>query len=364
MDANGKAVGFLVVGVGSIGAQRAAAAAVAKGCHLVAVVDRDEAAARAVADRHGVAVASSLRAGLELPEVEAVVIATPHSDHAGSVRMALDEGKSVLCEKPLALGADDARALAERADARRVRLATGFNHRFYPPVRDALSLVNDWGIGKVESVRATIGHRATPEFLNGWHSDVARSGGGCLIDNGPHACDLIRGFLGEVAAAQGVLRHGIDLPPGCESEAFALFRGRDGGVAELRTSWRLEEGYLTIDVRGTLGLLRIETAPWRLRGLLANGRRIDRRYLGERVSDRLFRARHGCERSLVAELEAFVTPGGHPRPGGSGWDGCRATEMIQAVYRSAAEAREIALEPLPVRLRGTRAGAATPRAHA
>jgi len=358
MDANGKAVGFLVVGVGSIGAQRAAAATVARGCRLVAVVDRDGSTAQAVAARHAAAVASSLRAGLEMPGVDAVVIATPHSDHAGSVRMALAEGKSVLCEKPLAIDAADARALAEQADAARVRLATGFNHRFYPPVRDALRLVSDWAIGRVEGVRAVIGHKAPADFLSGWHADVARSGGGSLMDNGPHACDLIRRFLGEVVAAQGLVRHGMDLPPRCESEAFALFRDHDRGVAELRTSWALEAGYLTVEVRGSQGFLRVETAPWRLTGTLADGRRVDRRYAGGQIAERIFRRRHGCERSLVRELEAFVSPGGHPRPGGTGWDGCRATEMIRAVYRSAAEAREVALDPLPVHLRTTRAGAA------
>ncbi len=348
MDANGKAVGFLVVGVGGMGAQRAAAATVANGCRLVAVVDCDEARAHAVAARHGVAVATSLRAGLELPGVDAVVIATPHSDHAGSVRSAMEVGKSVLCEKPLAIDAAAARNLAEQADAARVRLATGFNHRFDPPVRDALRLVNDWSIGRVEGVRAVIGHKASAEFLGGWHADVARSGGGSLMDHGPHACDLIRRFLGEVVAAQGLVRHGMDLPPGCESEAFALFRDHDRGIAELRTSWAHETGYLTVEVRGSLGSLRVETAPWRLTGTLAGGVRIDRRYLGDRIGERAFRRRHGCQRSLVRELEAFVSHGAHPRPGGTGWDGCRATEMIQAVYRSEAEAREVALDPLPV----------------
>src|SRR5439155_8681619 len=135
--------------------------------------------------------------------VDAVVVATPHADHHEQVGLALEAGKHVLCEKPLAVRPDHARLLALRADELRLRLATGLNHRFYPPVRDALALVSRWAIGRVESVRATIGHRASPEFLAGWHAERERSGGGTLIDNGPHACDLIRRFLGEVVAAQG-----------------------------------------------------------------------------------------------------------------------------------------------------------------
>src|SRR5207237_302473 len=114
MDASGKKVGLLVVGTGYLGAQRAAPAVAARGASLEA-------------------------------------------------------GKHVLCEKPLAIDAAEARSLALLADARGVRLATGLNHRFYPPVRDAMALISAWAIGRVESVRAQIGHKADAAFLAGWH---------------------------------------------------------------------------------------------------------------------------------------------------------------------------------------------------
>src|SRR5829696_3673191 len=201
MDANGLGIGFLVVGAGFLGAQRAAAVMAARGCRLVAVHDRDSDVAGAVARQHGVRVARDYADALGWDEVDAVVIATPHADHFDQAAAALEAGKHVLCEKPLAVHADQARRLALRADERRLRLATGLNHRFYPPVRDALALVGSWSIGRVEGVRAEIGHMASPEFLGSWHSDVARSGGGTLMDNGPHACDLVRLLLGEVVAA-------------------------------------------------------------------------------------------------------------------------------------------------------------------
>jgi predicted dehydrogenase len=355
MDGNGRKLGVLVVGVGSLGAQRAAAAVAAKGTRLVAVVDTDLAAARAVAGRHGAVVAPDLAAALEFPGVELVIVATPHADHAAQVRLSLEADKHVLCEKPLTIDPDESRALARLADRLRLRLATGFNHRFYPPVRDALEFVDARAIGLVEHVRAEIGHMASTDFLKGWHTDVARSGGGTLIDNGPHACDLIRRLLGEVASVEGRVRDTLGLPEGCESEAEAHFRGRDRGDAELRSSWALASGYLTLDVRGAEGHLRIETAPWRLSGALATGRRIDRRYGISRITERAHRLRRGCERSLVRELEAFAAAiRGGSRIGATGWDGCRATEMVQAVYMSARSGAEVALSPLPVTLPAAR----------
>jgi predicted dehydrogenase len=353
MNRTGPRMGVLVVGVGFLGAQRAAAVRVARGARLVAVTDVRPEIAGAVASRHRALAVPGLSEGLRLPGVDAVIVATPHADHGPQVRQALEAGKHVLCEKPLAIDPDEARELAYLAGECGVRLATGFNHRFYPPVRDALRLASSGAIGTVESMRAQIGHRASSEFLSSWHTDASRSGGGTLMDNGAHACDLIRRFLGEVVAAQGYVHNDPKLDDDCETEAFALFRNYDRAVAELRSSWWLEEGYLTIDIRGNAGHLHLETAPWRLIGSTSGGRPFRKTYLPQRIIERAFRLRNGCERSLVHEIEEFVSPTHvHPRPGATGWDGCRATEMIQAVYESAATGKEVALKPLPIVLPG------------
>ncbi len=365
MDASvgAKDLGLLVVGTGWLGTRRAAAAVAAKGIRLVAVFDVDDASSLRVAEHHGVLAVPDLATGLLMPGVDAVVIATPHADHARAARKAIDAGKHVLCEKPLTIDPHEARMLAQRADDRGVRLATGLNHRFYPPVADALRLVEAHRIGEVESVRVEIGHNANEAFLTSWHVDVERSGGGTLMDNGPHACDLIRKFAGEIIAAKGYVTDTIGLPEGCESEAFAIFRNHDRAIAELRSSWTLKTGYLTIEVRGREGFLRVETAPWRLSGCLAGGHRIDRHYVGARCAEAFGRWMNGCEQSLVQELEAFASSDQtHPRRGATGWDGCRATEMIHAVYRSAETGEEVLLDPLPVRLPSARKHAKAPEA--
>jgi len=351
MTTDERPIGFLVAGAGFLGAQRAAAVAATQGAKLVAVHDRDLAVAEAVARRFGATAELDFEAALAHPEVDAVVVATPHADHALQASASLEAGKHTLVEKPLTVEPDDARMLALRADELRLRLATGLNHRFYPPVAEMLGLVDGGAIGRVESVRAEIGHRASPAFLAGWHTDLGRSGGGTLMDNGPHACDLIRRLLGEVVATKGYLRGRPDLPKGCEVEAYALFRDFDRGFAELRSSWAQPTGYLTLDVRGSEGWLRVETAPWRLSGVLSAGRAVRRGYLAERVAERVFRTRFGCERSLAQEIAAFTESiREHPRVGATGWDGCRVTEMIDAVYRSDAGGVEVRLQPPLVHL--------------
>ncbi len=346
MGAKREPVGILVVGAGFLGSQRAAAARVARGTTLVGVADVDVRRAGAVAARHGGFAVESLEEGLSLEGVDAVVVATPHADHVDSVEIALACGKHVLSEKPLAIDALDARRLALQADDAGLCLAVGFNHRFYAPIRDAIGIVETGGVGRVEGLRAQIGHHASQDFLRGWHTDARISGGGTLIDNGVHACDLIRRLAGEVESVFGNIRDDPRDLDTCERDAFGLFSTHDDVVAELHSSWNLRRGYLTVEVRGDAGWLLAETAPWRLMGRLADGRRVRKRYGLERIVERLHRRRFGCERSLLVELEAFaVRIRGGDGPGGNSEDGCRATEMVLGLYESARLRAEVPLAP-------------------
>ncbi|MDR3623441.1 MAG: Gfo/Idh/MocA family oxidoreductase, partial [Paludisphaera borealis] len=141
MDANGLgrglAVGFLVVGAGPSGARRAAAVAATPGAKLVALHDADGAAAQAIAVRHSASASVGYASALDDDAVDAVVITTPHADHFEQAWAALEAGKHVLCEAPLALRPRQGRMLAARADELGLVLATGFPTRFVPPVRDA-----------------------------------------------------------------------------------------------------------------------------------------------------------------------------------------------------------------------------------
>ena len=175
-------------------------------------------------------------------EVDAVIVATPHADHYEQVRLALEAGKHVLCEKPLTIRPEQARLLALRADELRLRLATGLNHRFYPPVRDALALVSALGdrprrarprrdrAHGLARVPGELAHRRRP--LGRRDADGQRPAR--LRPDPPLPR---RGVLGA-----GVARRPDRAAPGCESEAYALFRDHDRGIGEVRSSWTLPRG--------------------------------------------------------------------------------------------------------------------------
>src|SRR4051794_13581418 len=109
-------VGFLVVGAGFLGARRAAAVAASRGARLGAVHDCEPAAAEFVSRRHRAESVADFHEALARPGVDAVIVATPHADHYAQAMAALEAGKHVLVEKPLAVKPDEARLLAMRAD--------------------------------------------------------------------------------------------------------------------------------------------------------------------------------------------------------------------------------------------------------
>lgn len=361
MDANGSGrglkVGFLVVGAGNRGARRAAAVAATPGARLIAVHDNDGTAAQALAVRHGAQAPVGYASALADDTIGAVVITTPHAAHFEQAWAALEAGKHVLCEAPLALRPKQGRMLAARADELGLVLATGFPARFLPPVRDALALVAAWRIGRIESVRVTFQRAATPAFLASWQADAEQAGGGVLMDGGLTACDLIRQFAGEVVAARGAVHHRLDDAAGCDSDVHAHFRDHDRATGELRAGWdaSARRTSLSLEVQGTHGRLHVATNRWHLSGTLSGGQVLFRPYLTERIAERVFRERHGCERSLALELEAFlgaVKGRRLSRSEASGWDGSRVLEMVEAVYRADRAGEEVPVHPEKVRRLG------------
>ena len=122
-----------VVGAGKMGAHHARVFSRADGAELAGVLDVDRSAAERVARDHGGAVFSSLDEALARADL--VVLATPTALHAAQATRAIEAGRSVLVEKPLAATAAEARALCEAARRARVRLFVGHSERFNAVVR-------------------------------------------------------------------------------------------------------------------------------------------------------------------------------------------------------------------------------------
>ncbi len=336
---------FGLIGCGGIGALRAAALAASPGMPLVAVSDTDGARAAAVAGGHKAKVEADWRGLLLRPDIDAVIVSTPPNLHAEMTIAALQAGKHVLCEKPLARNPDEGRAMVAAAREAGRHLATGFNYRFYPSVLRASELLASGMIGELDHVRSYAGYSAR-DHNPPWVHDAEMMGGGALRDNGIHLIDLTRLFLGDVAEIKGFASHHVWRFPGCEDNGFALLKNQTGRVATLHASWNEWRGYeLLVEIYGTLGCIRVWCFPMKTEVTWSAERagpmrRRTERFLGTMVMEHLKSYRWVVVQSFVRELAAFAQAvRGEPSLAATGLDGLRALEVAHAVAHAPARAQ-------------------------
>ncbi len=130
----------------------------------------------------------------ELPEIDAVSVCTWNSAHAPCSILALQYGKHVLCEKPMAMNAAEAREMIEASKKYGKKLMVGFVRRFGNDAAITKDFINAGNLGEIYYAKTTYLRRnGCP---GGWFGDKSRSGGGPLIDLGVHVIDLARYLMG------------------------------------------------------------------------------------------------------------------------------------------------------------------------
>ncbi len=170
---------------------------------MAVVVGRDADRAAAAADKLGWAEsASDWRAVIERDDVDLVDVCTPGDTHAEIAIAALEAGKHVLCEKPLANSVAEAQAMTEaaaRAAERGVFAMVGFTYRRVPAIALARQLVAEGRIGQVRHVRAAYLQDwiADPQAPMSWRLEADKAGSGALGDIGAHVVDLTQHITGE-----------------------------------------------------------------------------------------------------------------------------------------------------------------------
>jgi predicted dehydrogenase len=201
-----------VIGTGAIATLRhlpAFATSAAKGAaEIVAVADVDEASARAAAERFGAQYAFTDYRDLLQAPIDAVSICTPNAYHEPAALAALDAGKHVICEKPLALDFAGAKRMSERAAASGLKHAVNFRYRWVPAAAYVRDLIAAGELGEIYHVFAHYfnGTLHDPQTPIRWRQTRAAAGTGVLGDLGSHMIDLCRWWVGEVASVQGHLR--------------------------------------------------------------------------------------------------------------------------------------------------------------
>lgn len=194
----------------------------------------------------------------QVPELDAVSVCTWNSEHAPMSIAALNAGKHVLCEKPMAVGEAAARQMLEAAEKNGKLLMIGFVRRFGNDCAVLKDFINAGALGELYYAKATYLRRhGNP---GGWFGDKSRSGGGPLIDLGVHVIDLSRYLMGNhrpvsvygaafqklfnrphIKGAKGYVASSAARQDPCDVEdlAAAMIRFDNGAVLQIEASFSL-----------------------------------------------------------------------------------------------------------------------------
>ncbi len=207
--------------IGTLGASRIAPAALINPARknvlaeVVAVAARDQSRAEKYARKHNIPqVHTSYETLIADPNIDAVYNPLPNSLHAEWTNRALEAGKHVLCEKPLASNANEARQMAETADAQNRCLMEAFHWRYHAMAKKIIETVRSGEIGAIKHIAASL---CVPYVLPGdirYRLDLA---GGALMDLGAYTVSMLRHVSGEepqvVSAKSKLSSPGVNLCP-------------------------------------------------------------------------------------------------------------------------------------------------------
>lgn len=184
-----------VIGTGSISHEHIKAYQKNPNVELYAFCDINPEAVKTMAETYGVTrTFTDMHEMLKLKEIDAVSVCTWNSQHAPCTIAALDAGKHVLCEKPMATSAEEAMAMKEAAERNGKLLMIGFVRRYGNDCAILKDFIGSEFFGDIYYAKATYLRRnGNP---GGWFGDKSRSGGGPLIDLGVHVIDLVRYLMG------------------------------------------------------------------------------------------------------------------------------------------------------------------------
>jgi predicted dehydrogenase len=222
-------------------------------CEVVAISSRDVEAARSAAERLRIPTAhGSYERLLSDPDVDAVYIPLPNHLHAEWTIAALRAGKHVLCEKPLAMTADDAQRMVDVARETGLHLMEAFMYRHHPTWVAALDVVDSGRIGPLMAVQSWFSYfNDDPANIR----NVVDYGGGALFDIGCYSINLSRMlFHGEPSRVQASLRR--DPATGVDVLTSGILDFEDG-IATFTCSMRSESDQ-RVDIYGTKGRVSIQ----------------------------------------------------------------------------------------------------------
>jgi 1,5-anhydro-D-fructose reductase (1,5-anhydro-D-mannitol-forming) len=245
-----------LVGASTIAAQHMIGAFRANGGEVVAVMSANADRAARFADEHRVARATTrLEELVQSSDIDAVYVSTTNELHRDQVFAAAKAGKHVLCEKPLALRLDDARAMVAACRDRGAVMGTNHHLRNAATHRAMREAIKEGRIGK--PLFARVYHAVyLPPHLQGWRIDKPDAGGGVVFDITVHDADTLRFVLDdEPLAVSAMTSRGGMGREGLEDGVMGVLRFSSGLIAQFHDAFTTRYASTGFEVHGEQGSL-------------------------------------------------------------------------------------------------------------
>ena len=239
-------IDIIMVGAGGIAKAHASSLLKIAEANIVGVVDLNREKAEAMANTVGASVYDRLEDCVD--SVDVVYILTPPSTHRELALKAIDAGKHVVCEKPIAISVADAVAMVQAAKQANVKLMIAFNQRFRKGFKRLKTWVDEGRSGVLVNMWSQRMGMGIPRGYN-WRTDPQLMCG-MSIESLSHDIDLIRWIAGEIVDVRAnIVISNPDLE-GFDDNAQVVFTLANGGTAVIHASW---SSHLGMNSRGVIG---------------------------------------------------------------------------------------------------------------
>jgi predicted dehydrogenase len=220
------------------------------------VYSRSEERGKAFSERWGIPVSTtSLEEAINHPDTDVVVVGLPNFLHEEAIALAAGAGKAVLCTKPLARSAEEAKRILDVVESAGIFAGYLEDLCYTPKTLKAIAAVESGAIGDVTWVRSRETH---PGPHSAWFWDADKAGGGAIVDLGCHCIEIIRSFAGKDNRPLDVMCWADTLvhPIKAEDNAVVLIRFASGAIGQFEVSWTFRGGMdLRDEVAGTEGTI-------------------------------------------------------------------------------------------------------------
>jgi predicted dehydrogenase len=251
-----RTINWGIIGPGRIARKFASDLKLVKDAKLLAVASRSEDHARAFAEEFGVDEwYGSYQSLVSNPAIDVVYVASPHPFHIEHTLLCIENGKAVLCEKPLAINSKQVESMVESAIKNKIFLMEAMWTRFFPAIKKAEQLIKEGAIGKVKHLQADFGFHS--EFDPSGRLYDRQLGGGSLLDVGIYPVFLATLILGkplEVKAVSQFTKTSVD-------ESTSMIFNYPSGATALLSSSIVCDTPIGAVVSGTKGSIQIPS-PW------------------------------------------------------------------------------------------------------